>query len=1488
MSNLLSTCKSSVELRLRRDHKAQLNSTCRDQFGDTIIMAVIVILLLFLSIVLIAAWNHTRYWKRRGVKGPPLLPFLGILDRFDRPEYPNVFVRRDWTKIYGPVYGIQKGWKNALVISDPALIHEMITEKFSVFHEHERIVQRGDPDKRSLTNLFSARGKRWKRLRTLSNPVFSVQNLKKILPTLEDSALETVRLLEKSSANGKELDIHKFFHEYTMDTIARIAMGQQDSQQFKNDYTQILIDTFAAGNKWLNRLAWGFPALGPSVGRLNLLLGYWRQKGFAMLLQKTTKAVRERKAARAAGEIGEDSTDFIDFFLNAESDTVEYEVTGVYDKSNVHVNKRLTTDEVIAQCNVFLLFRYHGEHTLAYSFSSRQKSRHTRTFSVSYDDLNKMKYCEAVMKEVLRLHPIGTFAFARTAAETTTLGSVEVEKDTLIYVDVFSVHYDKKIWGEDADRFVPDRWFADHVPTAYYPFGGGPRVCIGMRLAYIEEKLALVHILRRFKIVECAATGDEPDLRSNAVLNPTHITVKIGYWHTGYWQRRGIDGPPSRLFFGILYKFGFPEYPNVFVLRDWTRKYGRVYGIQKGWKNVLVISDPEMVHEMMTEKFNRVPIRGNPDHEKMVHVFGARGKRWKRLRTLSNPVFSVQNLKKILPVLEDSARETTRLLEEASDDGRKELNIHPFSHEFTMDTIARIAMGQIDSQQFKNDYTQILIDTLNGRTKWIMNLSWAIPPAGPIFAKLNLLLSQVKQRGPAMLLKKVSKAVQERKAARAAGEIGEDSTDFIDFFLNAESNEVEQEVTGVYDKSNVHVSKRLTTQEIIASCNVFLIAGFDTTANTLSLSAFYLAKNPKVQERLFEEIETCCPNADVSYEDLGKMKYCEAVMKEVLRLHPIAAIALGRTAAETTTLGSVEVEKGTIVLVDVFSLQYDKKIWGEDADRFVPDRWFADHVPTAYYPFGGGPRMCIGMRLAYIEEKLALVHILRRFKIVECAATGDKPNLIGNAVLNPDHVTVFRISWYHAGYYRRRGIPGPKSKPLIGALDQLGGPEKPNVLLLAEWTRKYGRVYGFQKGWRNHLVISEPKMMSEMMNEKFAYFHEREVGFFEIVILNCFLQTIPIRGNVDTVPMIHIFHARGKRWARLRNLSTTIFSPQYLKKILPSLTQSADQIVSLLEKENGKPEINIHPFFFEFTIDTICGIVLGNSARRAPFTNPYSRIIFDLLNEVNLWIVDLSWMFPYFALLFSRLRMLYGMIKKSGLNELNTRVMKASATIQPELTPGAFDGPRTAPKKEMTIFECAANATAMMIAGFGTSSSTLALLCFYLAKHPEVQEKLREEFESVCVEENPTYEELHSLPYADAVLKECLRLHPVGTFAFGRRCAKTTTLGSVEVERGTHVLLDVVSMQRDPEIWGENASSFVPDRWFESDVPTHAYYPFGGGPRICPGRRLACLEIKLALLRVLQKFKVYEGVNMESEPKLVGNLILFPEQINVRLESLSA
>ncbi|VDM29887.1 unnamed protein product [Toxocara canis] len=91
--------------------------------------------------------------------------------------------------------------------------------------------------------------------------------------------------------------------------------------------------------------------------------------------------------------------------------------------------------------------------------------------------------------------------------QTTKLGDVEIEKGVCVIADVFSVHYDKKIWGEDADEFRPERWEnLQRHPLSWLPFGAGPRTCIGKKLADMEEKLALVHILRKYDIVAAPDT----------------------------------------------------------------------------------------------------------------------------------------------------------------------------------------------------------------------------------------------------------------------------------------------------------------------------------------------------------------------------------------------------------------------------------------------------------------------------------------------------------------------------------------------------------------------------------------------------------------------------------------------------------------------------------------------------------------------------------------------------------------------------------------------------------------------------------------------------------------------------------------------------------------------------------------------------------------------------------------------------------------------
>ncbi|VDM29966.1 unnamed protein product [Toxocara canis] len=137
-----------------------------------------------------------------------------------------------------------------------------------------------------------------------------------------------------------------------------------------------------------------------------------------------------------------------------------------------------------------------------------------------------------------------------------------------------------------------------------------------------------------------------------AVIAIAYNVFRYIHNHRNYWKRRNVIGPEPSFWFGNLKELIRPEYPAPLQIRDWTKEYGKVYGIQEGWPSTLVISDLDMMQDLFVKKFEQfygrktLPFIGNVDKDKDVHVFAARGLRWKRLRTLSNPVFSVNSLRK--------------------------------------------------------------------------------------------------------------------------------------------------------------------------------------------------------------------------------------------------------------------------------------------------------------------------------------------------------------------------------------------------------------------------------------------------------------------------------------------------------------------------------------------------------------------------------------------------------------------------------------------------------------------------------------------------------------------------------------------------------------------------------------------------------------------------------------------------------------------------
>ncbi|GMR30907.1 hypothetical protein PMAYCL1PPCAC_01102, partial [Pristionchus mayeri] len=329
-----------------------------------------------------------------------------------------------------------------------------------------------------------------------------------------------------------------------------------------------------------------------------------------------------------------------------------------------------------------------------------------------------------------------------------------------------------------------------------------------------------------------------------------------------------------------------------------------------------------------------------------------------------------------------------------------------FYQEFTLDVISKIALGQKEVKMFENLLMNLCRQIFSGFVFSIFFINIFCLAPKQRLSELFYSQSRYRQHPYLKLMRDVERAVEEKKRAREEG--SPSSGDFIDIFLDAEVEYTEIQAAG-----ESKVSRKLVFDEIVSQCIVMLLAGFETTANSLSYLTHFLANHPEVQERMRDEIEAVCSGdlkwyfQSIEYEQLAELKYTEEAIRESLRHYPLASFVVSRECQQDTTIGSLQLKKGDNVLTDTWSMHMDKDIWGEDAEEFRPERWLEEssRPRVAFQSFGEGPRMCIGMRLAYMEEKTAIAHMLKLFRIKK---SGNKNpiKLVGSMTVAPERVDV--------------------------------------------------------------------------------------------------------------------------------------------------------------------------------------------------------------------------------------------------------------------------------------------------------------------------------------------------------------------------------------------------------------------------------------------------------------------------------------------------
>jgi len=395
------------------------------------------------------------------------------------------------------------------------------------------------------------------------------------------------------------------------------------------------------------------------------------------------------------------------------------------------------------------------------------------------------------------------------------------------------------------------------------------------------------------------------------------------------------------------------------------------------------------------------------------NLFNMENDDWKRVRTITSPSFTSGKLRGMNPLMNRCIDKLNAYMHNLCKTGDGVLDTKEIVSGFTIDVIASTSFATETNanepdRTKKNAFVEhgmkllqiparrliLLIMTPQFVKKYFTSLTVGFEPQHFNFFR-DLGKSVVQQR-KANNAQKRNDLVQLLVDAYVS-ESDLKNSDYNKLTADFEGDD-ETEHNGEESKtssSHSKVVKTLDDNEIIAQCILFFIAGFETTATTITYCLFELARNPEVQERLCEELESALDgievNTDSYYEAvINRIPYLDCVIKETLRKYPPVIRLERRIGVEGYKLGGVPLEKEQLVQIPTFAVHHNPEYYPEP-ERFNPDRFLPENkhllVPYTYLPFGQGPRNCVGMRFAYQEIKLLLAKMLPKFQFAPTPKT---------------------------------------------------------------------------------------------------------------------------------------------------------------------------------------------------------------------------------------------------------------------------------------------------------------------------------------------------------------------------------------------------------------------------------------------------------------------------------------------------------------------
>ncbi|XP_043484839.1 cytochrome P450 4C1-like isoform X2 [Leptopilina heterotoma] len=452
----------------------------------------------------------------------------------------------------------------------------------------------------------------------------------------------------------------------------------------------------------------------------------------------------------------------------------------------------------------------------------------------------------------------------------------------------------------------------------------------------------------------------------------------------------------SLLYFSIFYFFGnrklynatslipgpntFPLIGCAFSLLDLMKKMVKIFDSYPspmrfvlGYRVWIVAKDPEHIKIILHSS----KILEKDDVYKFAKPWVGNGlmtanhKLWREHRKLIQPTFHNKILKTFIPIFHEKSLLLIKTISDRVDD--PEFELHPyFSLEIFFSLYENTVGLSIETKRKEIvkylETNKRIIQTFVERFKcaWLhsnklFNLTQLAKDFYKNIKEIQDFTDNVIQERKRVLKVKNEESSPERPKS------------FLDLMLELANSE-----------------NKFTDHDIREQVDTIVIAGHDTSARTLNFIFLMLASHPTIQDKAYEEIFSIYGSSDpekdpIKYEDLNRLEYLERIIKETMRLFPAGPV-IARKALENFTLDDYKIPKDCGVIIPIFNIHRDEKIWPEslkfDPDRFLPEEMIKRHA-CSFIPFSAGMRDCIGRTYALMSLKVFTANFLRKYIVIK-------------------------------------------------------------------------------------------------------------------------------------------------------------------------------------------------------------------------------------------------------------------------------------------------------------------------------------------------------------------------------------------------------------------------------------------------------------------------------------------------------------------------